>query len=89
MTLPNKYARESVEFQPVTVTVNGAVVTAGVAFAVVDAQTRPTVFTAAVVLGAQIGVMVQGLRPGPWYVFARIDAIPEIPVVPCGFFVVT
>lgn len=85
----NTYPRESVEFQPVTVTVDGVTVTSGVEFAVTEPGTRPTVWAAAVTLSGKIGVMVEGFNPGNWHVWARITSTPEIPVVDCGAFIIT
>lgn len=83
------YPRETVEFQPVTVTVDGTAVTTGVTFAVVAFGTRPVTFAAPTTLGERIGVMVTGLTPGIWQVFAKIVSSPETPVVDCGHFTVS
>ena len=83
------FPRETVEFQPVTVTVDGVAVTTGVKFAVVTDGARPTTWTDAVTLSGRIGVMVQGLATGNWRVFAQVTSSPEVPVIDCGAFVVT
>lgn len=85
----NTYPRETAEFQPVTVTVDGAPVTTGVQFAVVESGARPTSWTTPVTLGGKIGVMVENLDPGTWHVWAQITSDPETPVVDCGEFDVT
>lgn len=85
----NTYPRETVEFQPVAVAVNGVPVTSGVEFTTAAAGTRPTGWAAPVTLDAQIGVMVEGLAPGTWHVWARITSDPEVPVIDCGAFDVT
>ena len=91
----SSYPRETVEFQPITVAVDGAPVTTGVAFSVVaeDALfpdgTRPGAFTAATTLSGRIGVMVAGLAPGTYRVFAQVTSSPETPVIDCGVFTVT
>lgn len=83
------YPRETVEFQAVTVTVDGVAVTTGVTFAIVPDGTRPTIFTAATTLGGKIGVMVSGFTPGNFRVFAKVASSPETPVIDCGIFTVT
>ena len=85
----NAYPRESVEFQPVSVTRDGIAVTTGLSFAIVTDGQRPTTFTAATSLDGAIGVMVSGLAAGTYRIFARLDASPEIPVIDCGYFYVT
>lgn len=83
------YPRETVEFIPVTVTVDGVEVTTGVTFSVVIDGTRPTVWTAPTTLNGKIGVLVSGLAVGAYHVFAKITSSPETPVVECGRFTVT
>ena len=85
----NSYPRETVEFQPVTVTVNGAAVTTGVSFADVPSGARPSTFTAATTLSGRVGVMVQGYGPGSRDVYAQVTANPETPVIYCGSYEVT
>ena len=85
----NVYPRETVEFQEVTVTVDGAPVTTGVAFAVVEDGARPATWSPAEVIGSKIGVMVAGLIPGRYRVWAQVTSSPEIPVIDCGPFQVT
>ena len=88
MTAPAPFQRETYEFLPVTVTVNGTAVMSDVAFSVVDVASRPSTWGTAVTLGTAIGVMVNGtaLGPGTFNVFARVTSSPEIPVIPCGTF---
>ena len=87
--MTNTYPRETVEFQPVTVLIDGAPVTAGVTFAVVAYGDRPVTFTAPVTLGGQIGVMVSGLVPGMWVVWAQVADAPEMVIIDTGAFTVT
>lgn len=82
------YPRETVEFIPVTVTVDGVQVTQGVEFAVVLGQARPTTWAAPTTLDGQIGVLISGLTPGSWVIYARVSASPETPVIKCGLIVV-
>lgn len=85
LTLP----RETVEYIPVIVTVNGVVTTTGVEFAVVIDGSRPSTWTAAVVVEGATFVLVTGLTPGQWRIWARVSAAPETPVIECGYITVT
>lgn len=89
VTNQNLYPRESVEFQPVAITVNGTAVLTGVTFSVVEYGLRPSTFGTAVSLSGNIGVMVSALDPGDYTVWAKIVSSPETPVVECGYFTVT
>ena len=88
MSTPAPFQRETLEFLPVTVTVNGTAVTANVEFAICDLSERPSTFGSAVTLSGDIGVMVDGtaLGPGTFRVFAQINSSPEVPVIDCGSF---
>jgi len=83
------YERETVEFQPVTVTVNGQPVTTGVTFCIAPQAERPVTYTPPVTLGGSIGVMIQGLTPGGYRIWAKVDSNPEQPVINCGFISIT
>ena len=83
------YERESIEFLPVTVTVDGQPVTAGVTFCIAPQSARPTEFAAPVTLGGKIGVMIQGLTPGGYRIWAKVTSNPETPVINCGYITVT
>jgi hypothetical protein len=85
MTVP----RETVEYIPVVVTLNGTVTTTGVSFSVVPDGTRPTTWTPAVVLVDATYVLISGLTPGIHYVYAKVSAAPEAPVINCGYITVT
>lgn len=85
LTLP----RETVEYIPVPVTLNGTVTTTGVEFAVAADGSRPSVWTAATVLSGATYVLISGLTPGAWRVWARVSAAPETPVIECGYITVT
>jgi hypothetical protein len=84
----NLYQRETVEFQPVVVTSDGEVRTANVTLAIVADGDRPEddAFDTPTVVGTQIGVMVDGLDPGRYHVYAQITDVPEVPVIDCGVF---
>jgi hypothetical protein len=81
------YPRETVEFQPVVVTVDGATVTTGVTFAVLAPGNRPvTGWAAATTLGGKIGFMITGMAPAIYAVWAKVASSPETPVIYCGTF---
>jgi saccharopine dehydrogenase-like NADP-dependent oxidoreductase len=84
--MANAYPRESVEFQPVLVTLNGAPVTTGVSLAVVRDGQRPVTFTAAATMDGLTGIMVAGLAPGVYRIYAQLANGQETPVIDCGYF---
>lgn len=86
--MANVYERESVEFQPVEVKLNGQVVLDGISYAIVPDGERPVTFAAAVILSGKTGVMIQGLAHGTYRIFAKVLNTPEIPVIDCGYFYV-
>jgi len=86
----NYYPRETTEFVPVTVTVDGVSVTSGVQFSITNGQTRPTVWMESVTLDDQIGFMLTApLTVGAYRVWAKVTDSPEIPVIECGSYRVT
>lgn len=85
----NRYPRETVEFQPVVVTIDGQVITAGVQFAITAGSERPTVWLDPVLIGGKAGLMIDGPAPGLYRVWARVTDAPEQPVIDCGTFVIT
>lgn len=86
--MSNVYPKETVEFQPVLVTVDGTAVTDDVELAVVVFQERPETWSAPVELDGKIGVMIDSYEPGRYDVWARVTDAPEIVVVKCGGFMV-
>jgi|GEM_PF-2002266 len=76
--------RETVEYIPVVVYLNGVVTTTGVSFAVVPDGTRPSSWTAATVLNSATYTLISGLSVGLYNVFAKVSAAPETPVILCG-----
>jgi len=84
------FERESIEFQPVTVTLDGQPAdTAALAFAITPQGTRPTTFTPPTIIGGKPGVMVQGLPVGNHTIWAKATSSPEIPIMACGYITVT
>lgn len=80
--------RETLEFIPIAVTVNGEAVTQNVEFCIVGLDERPTAFAAAVTLDGSIGVMIDAsaLGVGLFRIFAKITDSPEVPVIDAGTF---
>jgi hypothetical protein len=85
----NSYERESIEFQPVTVTVDGVAVTTGVTLAIVPNGTRPTTYSTPATVAGKAGVMVQGLTPGLHTIWAKVVGTPETVVINCGTVIIT
>lgn len=83
------YPRETIEFQPVSISVNGVVVTTGIEYAVTTDGARPLVWNIPTILDGKTGFMVQGQPPGTYTVWARVTANPETVVINCGQYVVT
>lgn len=87
----NNYPRESVEFQPILITLDGNPVTvaADVEVCITAPNARPSTWIASTSLAGEIGVMIQNLAVGTYTVWARITDSPEIPVINCGAFAVS
>lgn len=88
MSAPPPFQRETYEFLPVIVQVNGTAVTTGVECSIVELGARPATWGTATTLGTAIGVMVAGtaLGVGTFEVYAKVTDSPEIPVLNCGSF---
>jgi hypothetical protein len=86
--MTNTYPRETVEWQPITVTktISGVTteITTGVTVAITAKGTRPTTWAAPTTLDGKIGVMLTGLTPGLWTIWSRTADSPETPVNDCG-----
>jgi hypothetical protein len=89
--MTNIYPRESVEFQPILITVDGVTVTTNIETQITLVSGRPSssAWIPAVTLDGQIGLMIQGLSVGTYEVWARVTDAPEIPVIDCGPFAVS
>ena len=87
--MSNSIPRESVEFQPITITVDGTPVTTGVTVALVANGTRPSEWVTPTTLNGKIGVMIEGLAPGLYNIWARVTSSPETPVIDCGIVSIT
>jgi len=84
--MTSNYPRETVEFLFVTVKVGGVEVLTDVTLCVVASGTRPTEFVAPATLNGKIGVLITGLAPAYYAVWAKVTSDPEIPVIDCGSF---
>lgn len=80
------YPRETVEFASIAVTVDGAAVLTGVTVCVVPAGNRPATFVDPATLAGKLGVMVSGMAPGVYTIWARVSSSPETPVIEAGSF---
>lgn len=85
----NIYPRETVEFAPITVKVDGIVTTTGIQFTITAKSARPTIWTDAVLLGGKTGVMITGLAVGLYRIWAKVTSSPETPVLDCGLLKIT
>jgi len=85
----SRYERESIEFQPVNVTVDGVAVTSGVTFAITPNGDRPTTYTPPTTINGTPGVMIQGLTPGLYGIWAKVNSSPETVVIKCGTITIT
>ena len=81
--------RETVEYIPIEVTLNGVVTTTGVSYAIVADGSRPTSWTSATVLNGATYGLITGLSAGTYIIWARVNAAPETPVIECRPLVVT
>lgn len=80
----NRYPRESVEFQPVEVTLDGEPITDGIEVSITTGTARPTVWQDAITVDDKTGFMVEGFAVGRYKVWVRVTSTPETPVIECG-----
>jgi hypothetical protein len=85
----NTFPRETIEFLPVPIKVDNVLVTTGIEFCIVLGDARPTIWIPAVTQSGKIGVMIQGLNPGTYHIFARVTASPDFAVMNTGFIYIT
>ena len=89
MSAPPPFQRETLEFQPINVWVNGSAVTTNVTAAIVELGVRPTTFGTVTTIGTAIGVMVNGTAlggVGTYEVYVKVTDSPEVPVLNAGTF---
>lgn len=85
----NTYPRESTEFLEVIVEVDGEQVT-DYQVQLAPYNERPgSEWAAPVQADGKRGVMVTGLQPGMYRIWAKVSDNPETPVVDCGLVLVT
>jgi hypothetical protein len=78
--------RESSEWHPFTVTVDGTPVTTGVETAVTTISARPATWTPATVRDGKTLIRIAGLTPSTYRAWARITRSDETAVVDLGLF---
>jgi hypothetical protein len=85
-----KYPQETKEFQPISVTLDGVEVTDGVQVCVIAPGERPLSWTApSVIDDGRLAVMIDGMAPGNWAVWAKVTTPYEAAVIYCGMFKIT
>lgn len=82
------YPRETVEFLPVNITVDGAPVTSGVELSRTFGAERPTLWETPTSLGGKIGILLTAEATGYHTVWARITSAPETPVINAGTYLI-
>jgi hypothetical protein len=89
------YPRETIEFQPIDITVDGQPAVAAqyqlVASpsAALDYLARPSgAWTNVTTLGGKVGFLINGLAIGRYLVWAKLSSAPETPVILVGAFIV-
>ena len=85
MTIP-VFQRETDDWLPAPVTIDGVNVISGVSYCITLRGVRPVTFTASVLRTDRIGVKVTGLSVGTYDVYARVSAPPDLPVIKIGMF---
>ena len=87
--MANTYLAESIEFQPIEIKLDGAIITTGVQFGVTALGARPpSSWISPTILSGKIGIMVSGYAAGTWQVWAKVTSAPETPILDCGYFIV-
>lgn len=69
--MSNVYERETNEFQPIVVVVDGVTLTAvtNLSFSITDLSTRPSVWIAAELYGSDVGLWVTDMEVGTYQVW--------------------
>lgn len=81
--------RESREYLFVTVRQDTVVVTAGVRLAITAEDARPTEWVDATVISNATAILVDGLAPGRYRVWAEVSVGSERIVEPAGTLIIT
>lgn len=76
-----KFPRETREFFPVNVRLNGTVITTGVEFSATPYGSRAHNFMPAAMLEGKTGIMIENMEPGNYRVWARVTTVSETPVM--------
>lgn len=83
----NVFLKESIEFQPVAVELDGSPYTSFEVCIVLDSA-RPDGWSPAVVIDGQPGIMIQDLAIGLYHIYVKINSVPEVPVIKAGTVIV-
>jgi hypothetical protein len=83
-TSASSVPRESVEWWPFTVTVNGSPITTGVETALTLTNARPATWTPATVRDGKTLIRIAGLTPSTYRAWARVTRSDETAVVDLG-----
>lgn len=84
-TAASSIPRESAEWWPFTVTVNGTTVTTGVETALTPMTARPITWMPATVRDGKTLIRIAGLTPSTYRAWARITRSDETAVVDLGY----
>lgn len=83
------YPRETVEFQPIPITLDGAAYAGAFEVCIKPYGERPAGWAAAATVDGAKGIMISGLTAGLYVVWAKVTDAPETPVIDCGMVVIT
>jgi hypothetical protein len=84
----SNYPRETIEFQPIDITVDGAPAVAA-QYQLTTGSARPSgAWTNVTALGGKVGFLITGLAVGRYLVWAKLTSAPETPVILVGAFII-
>lgn len=81
------YLKESIEFQPIEVELDGTPHNTFEVCIVPDGE-RPASWQPSTLLGGKPGVMIEGLALGAYDVYVKVTSTPEVPVMKAGVVVI-
>jgi hypothetical protein len=84
----SNYPRETIEFQPIDITVDGQPAVAA-QYQLTTGDARPSgAWTNVTTLGGKVGFLISGLAVGRYLCWAKLSSAPETPVILVGAFIV-
>jgi hypothetical protein len=84
----SNYPRETIEFQPIDITVDGQPAVAA-QYQLTTGSNRPSgAWTNVTSLGGKVGFLISGLAVGRYLCWAKLSSAPETPVILVGAFIV-